>query len=90
MNKLVTGMTNRYGHERTDIWQALIDAKDWQLLAVELLEAHYDPAYDRSMERHDRFVHGKIEMSDCSDMTLEDAVACILAFGPVPPSAAGS
>jgi len=90
LNKLVTGMTHRHGRERTDIWQALIDAKDWQLLAVELLEAHYDPAYDRSMERHDRFVHAKIEMPDCSDNTLEGAVTRILAYGPVTPSASGS
>ncbi len=87
LNKLVAGMTYRYGRERTDIWQALIDAKDWHSLAVELLEAHYDPAYDRSMERHDRFVHGEIEMADCSDAALEDVVARILAYGPVPLSA---
>ena len=87
LDALVAGMTHRYGRECTDIWQALMDAKDWQQLAVELLEAHYDPAYDKSMDRHDRFVHGAIEMPDCSDGSLNETVSQILALGPVASSA---
>jgi len=90
LNKLVTGMTYRYGRARTDAWQALIDTRDWHLLAVELLKAHYDPAYDKSMQRHNRFVHAQIEMPDCSQAALEDAVRRVLSLGPLPASITGT
>lgn len=78
LNKLVAGMVYRYGRQQTESWQALIDAGDWLNLAVELLETHYDPAYDRSMKRHQHNVQGEILQADCSKDSVEQTVGEIL------------
>ncbi len=41
-----------HGRERIDRWHALAGAADWHGLVADLLEAHYDPAYHRSMFRN--------------------------------------
>lgn len=78
LNKLIAGMTRRHGHARTDHWQSLIDANAWGDLAYELLEAHYDPAYDNTLQRHQRPVLGEITQADCSDAALAKTVDAIL------------
>ncbi len=78
LSKLITGMTRRYGHERTGHWQSLIEADAWADLAFELLQAHYDPAYDHTLQRHQRPVLGEISQTDCSDTALLKTVDTIL------------
>ena len=78
LNKLIAGMTRRHGHERTNHWQSLIEASAWAELAYELLEAHYDPAYDTTLQRHQRPVLGEVTQADCSDDALEKTVDAIL------------
>ncbi|MEX0694445.1 MAG: tRNA 2-selenouridine(34) synthase MnmH [Rhodospirillales bacterium] len=80
LNKLVAGMVYRYGKKQTESWQALIDAGDWHNLAVELLETHYDPAYDRSMKRHQQNVQGEILQADCTQDSVEQTAHEILAL----------
>lgn len=41
-----------HGRERIDGWNALVERGDWRGLVAELLAAHYDPAYHRSMFRN--------------------------------------
>ena len=41
-----------HGHAIIAEWHALIDAGDWPGFVETLLERHYDPAYDRSMNRN--------------------------------------
>ena len=41
-----------HGHERIAGWEALVNAGDHRALVAELLEKHYDPAYQRSMTRN--------------------------------------
>ena len=41
-----------HGNERIDRWNALAGAAEWHGLVADLLEAHYDPAYHRSMFRN--------------------------------------
>ncbi len=43
-----------HSKERIDTWHGLIGARDWKMLVAELLETHYDPAYERSMFRNYR------------------------------------
>lgn len=45
-------LTEFVGHEQTDNWKSLARSGDYHKLAVELMERHYDPAYDRSRQRH--------------------------------------
>ena len=42
-----------HGNERIARWDGLVGAGDWAGLVADLLEAHYDPAYRRSMFRND-------------------------------------
>ena len=78
LQKLVTGMTHRHGHERTAIWQGLIEDKNWQNLAEDHLECHYDPAYDKSILRHDRPLLAEIEQIDCAPRTIKATASEIL------------
>jgi tRNA 2-selenouridine synthase len=41
-----------HGRERIDRWHALAAGGQWRGLVTDLLEAHYDPAYRRSMFRN--------------------------------------
>ena len=45
-------LTSLHGHETIGRWRALLEAADWNRLVRELLEQHYDPAYQRSMARN--------------------------------------
>jgi len=78
LNTLVAGMTRRHGSERTNHWQSLIDTRAWSALAYELLKAHYDPAYDNTLQRHKRPILGEIMQKDCSNASLESSVEAIL------------
>jgi tRNA 2-selenouridine synthase len=78
LNKLITGMTQRHGKERTGIWQELIQAEKWHDLAENLLESHYDPAYDKSTQKHDRSVLAEITQDNCETKSVEDTAEEIL------------
>lgn len=41
-----------HGHARIAHWSALAQGGSWSALVRELLEVHYDPAYERSMKRN--------------------------------------
>ena len=78
LNNLVSGMTQRHGHARTSVWRDLIKAKDWQNLAEDLLNTHYDPAYDKSIFRHNRRLLAEIRQKDCGINNVKATVTQIL------------
>jgi tRNA 2-selenouridine synthase len=41
-----------HGAERVAQWRSLIEADQWDTLVERLLREHYDPSYDRSMQRN--------------------------------------
>ncbi len=43
-----------HSNERIASWHTLVNSAEWDLLVHDLLVAHYDPAYDKSMFRHYR------------------------------------
>lgn len=45
-------LTTLHGHERIAEWKALAIEQRWQEFVEALLGQHYDPAYDRSMNRN--------------------------------------
>jgi tRNA 2-selenouridine synthase len=45
-------LTPLYGKAKLARWEAIAAARDWDALIAELLDAHYDPAYARSLERN--------------------------------------
>jgi tRNA 2-selenouridine synthase len=42
-------LSSLHGRERIDSWHRLVDTGAWDDLVADLLDSHYDPAYDRSM-----------------------------------------
>ncbi|MBR9824556.1 MAG: tRNA 2-selenouridine(34) synthase MnmH [Alphaproteobacteria bacterium] len=40
-----------HGHEQIGAWRAMAVSENWHQLALELIETHYDPAYDRARKR---------------------------------------
>ncbi len=50
-------------------WHALADNGAWEALAAELITAHYDPRYAKSMARSDKPVRA-MELDDLEDATL--------------------
>ncbi|ODU10204.1 MAG: tRNA 2-selenouridine(34) synthase MnmH [Rubrivivax sp. SCN 71-131] len=48
---LLEGLRALRGGERVERWQALARARQWPQLVAALLHEHYDPLYERSMQR---------------------------------------
>jgi tRNA 2-selenouridine synthase len=71
---LIHGMKSRYGNDRMICWQNLLNDKNWLGLAKNLLEFHYDPAYERSMKRHDRAILKEIMQLNCSSESITESV----------------
>ena len=45
-------LTVLHGKAKLARWEAMASAHDWDPLIAELLDAHYDPTYARSLERN--------------------------------------
>lgn len=54
LQKLITGMTARHGHETTQSWQEYLQSEDYDSFISRLLHDHYDPAYHRASQKHHR------------------------------------
>ena len=52
--------------------------KDWNGLAQSLLTAHYDPAYDQSVSRHEREEWLHLLQNDCSEEQRKKTVHRII------------
>jgi tRNA 2-selenouridine synthase len=64
------------GKHTLDAWRALADAGDLAPLAAGLIEAHYDPAYDRASRKEGRPAPATtIEMAGLASSDLDEAAA---------------
>jgi len=52
LKQRLDALSTHYGREKISCWKAMATAGDYGNLVDELLTAHYDPAYDRSIERN--------------------------------------
>jgi tRNA 2-selenouridine synthase len=50
--ELLAALTELQGKERVKRWQAMAQAAQWPELFGELMREHYDPMYERSMQRN--------------------------------------
>ena len=82
MLKLIGGMRHRHGAAITDNWRDLFEAENWLELAKALLIEHYDPAYDSSVERHQREVLARLSQKDCQPETIAQTAQAILGLSP--------
>jgi tRNA 2-selenouridine synthase len=73
-----------HSNERISAWHGLVGAGEWKTLVAELLETHYDPAYDRSMFRNYRNIGqaSQIELPAVSDQGFRDAANLLLGLHP--------
>ena len=70
-------LKSRYGREKINEWNSLIDAGNGHALIGDLLTCHYDPTYSRSMGQCYKHVERKVQIPDLSDAsvnTLLDAL----------------
>ena len=79
LEKLIYGMSKRHGNAHTDMWRGLIKSRNWQELAEDLLKTHYDPAYDRSIRRHNRYLLKEIYQNECGIDNFRVSANSILA-----------
>jgi tRNA 2-selenouridine synthase len=66
-------------------WSELADAGDLEALAAELMENHYDPAYDRAARKDAKSRLGVVELPGLDEAALEkagDEIAAIVAEAP--------
>lgn len=74
-------LKSRYGRQKIEYWFSLIDRQCWQELIKDLLENHYDPAYQRSLHQfHYQRVEKQLIIQDLSASRVEallDQLSCL-------------
>jgi tRNA 2-selenouridine synthase len=70
------------GKKRRAAWGELADAGQWEALALELMELHYDPAYRRSAKRETRPRLGEVAMGVLGSADLDRAAEQVLKLAP--------
>jgi tRNA 2-selenouridine synthase len=71
----LSALTSHYGHAVIEHWCALARAGRHRELVAELLERHYDPAYDRSIERN--FLHIRAALTYPLDAPCAQALEAV-------------
>jgi tRNA 2-selenouridine synthase len=66
-------LLSRHGRKRIAAWRALLEARDFETLAADLIERHYDPAYGRVAARDPRPVLGELALRGLGSAELERA-----------------
>jgi tRNA 2-selenouridine synthase len=70
-------LKSRYGKEKLEQWHRFIDRSDYANLVQDLLENHYDLAYQRSLKNIYQKVEKTLSLQDLSPQSLEDAVSIL-------------
>ena len=76
--KLFDAMIYRHGIKKTDYWRLLADTKNWQELASDLINSHYDPAYKSSSMRKGRPTDFILQLDASDDSAFKNATSKIL------------
>ena len=74
-------LTELYGHQQIETWQALVNQQHWDELVLQLLHRHYDRSYEKSMLLHypDYASRPLISLSGSTDDDLTTAAHAVLA-----------
>lgn len=78
LHNLVSGMHHRHGYDTTQKWQDALSAGDFDSFITQILRDHYDPAYQRSVLRHNRRSWGKIPLSSVDETGFKKGADDIL------------
>ncbi len=60
----------RYGKDKINQWEQLINGGLWQEFVQDLLQFHYDPSYTQSIERDFAKVEQVFSIEELSDRTI--------------------
>jgi tRNA 2-selenouridine synthase len=80
LEALFNRLPSNPGRKRIAAWRALAEAGDLPTLAGELMELHYDPAYDRILRRDEHRLLGEVAMPGLDDAAQEAAADEIAAM----------
>lgn len=71
-----------HGHAQLDAWREQIRGGQWDVFVESLLNKHYDPAYDRSMQRNYQGLEAaqRVELDNEDNAALERATRTLLAL----------
>ena len=77
--RLLDGLVVLRGRETVGRWQAMARAGDWAGVFGALMQQHYDPLYNRSMDRHyTGFAQARpLPLADGSPQALADAASAL-------------
>ncbi|HUO12694.1 MAG TPA: tRNA 2-selenouridine(34) synthase MnmH [Caulobacteraceae bacterium] len=68
------------GRKALAAWRDLAEASDLEALATELMQAHYDPAYDRAAGKDETARLGRVDLHDLTADAMEVAAGEIAAL----------
>lgn len=77
LHEVLARLPLRPGRERLANWGALADVGEFEALAAALMEAHYDPSYDRSARKDQRPLLGVVRLESLDDAGQEAAADAI-------------
>lgn len=64
-------LKSRYGKEKLNKWNHLIDTNQWETLVRDLLQYHYDPAYTQALQRYYFKKDQVFSFSSLSDINID-------------------
>jgi tRNA 2-selenouridine synthase len=73
LNLQLDFLTSLHGKEKIATWRQLAESGHISILVKQLLEQHYDPAYNKSIERNFTFVN-KAKIIELSTIAQEDFI----------------
>ena len=68
----------RYGKDKINQWEQLINSGLWQEFVQDLLQCHYDPSYTQSIERDFAKVERTFSIEELSDRTTEKLLSLLI------------
>ena len=68
----------RYGKNKINQWEQLINSGLWQEFVQDLLQCHYDPSYTQSIERDFAKVERTFSIEELSDRTTEKLLSLLI------------
>ena len=71
-------LKSRYGKQKLNQWDQLIDAEKWEEFVQDLLQSHYDPTYTQSMQRDFAQVERSLFLPDLSDVSVKQLTDTLL------------
>jgi tRNA 2-selenouridine synthase len=79
--RLLDALIDLRGRERVQQWQAMARAGQWAALFALLMQDHYDPLYERSMQRHFASLAGApvVDLADGGPAALQRAAQALAA-----------